>query len=115
MNNNVMIGSIGATKTTGKIKSIEIWGKKWFQKSYGNTYHAVKVYVNGELIGTSGITYGYGDSYVQTAEEVLRKAGYLKRKDPAQSLWRYCSERKIKLKYYASEVTQRELKDFASK
>ena len=26
---------------------VEIYGKRWFQKSYGNTYHVTKVYVNG--------------------------------------------------------------------
>ncbi len=110
----VFLGSIGATGSK-KIKSIEIWGKKWFQKSYGNTYHAVKVYVNNELIGTSPIRYGYGDQYIQTAEDILKKAGYLKRKDPSTPLWRYAQERKIKLKAYAEDVdTQRELKSFAS-
>lgn len=108
-----MIGGIGAVRKP-KVKSIEIWGKRWFQKTYGNTYHAVKVYVNDQLIGTSPISYGYGDQYIQTAEELLKKAGYLKRKDPRQSLWSYCSEKKIKLKYYATDVdTQKELKNFA--
>ena len=63
------IGAISGTSK--KIKSIEIYGLKWFQKSYGNTYHRVKVYVNDELIATSPITYGYGDYYIQNAEELL--------------------------------------------
>ena len=114
--NNVMIGSvanrIGATK--GKVKSIEIWGKRWNDRVNGNTYHAVRVYVNDNLVGTSPVTYGYGDSYVQTAENILKKAGYFKRKDPREPLWRYTQDRKIKYKYYASDVKlKRELKDFA--
>jgi len=105
------IGAISGTPK--KIKSIEIWGKKWFQKSYGNTYHKVRVYVNDELIGTSPISYGYGDSFFQTAEEVLKKHGYLKRKDPMTPLWKYCKERGIQFKGYAIEVkTERELKSF---
>ena len=101
----VFLGSIGATGSK-KIKSIEIWGKKWFQKSYGNTYHAVRVYVNGELIGTSPIRYGYGDQYIETGEDVLKKAGYLKRKDPNTPLWRYAQERKIKFTAYADNVNR---------
>ena len=113
---NILIGNcgygIGAAK--GRVKSIEIRGKRWNDKTYGNTYHAVKVYVNDSLVGTSPITYGYGDSYVQTAEGILNKAGYFKRKDPRQSLSRYAQERKIKYMSYASDLKlKRDLKDFA--
>ncbi len=64
---NTFLGAI--TGKSKKIKSIEIYGLKWFQKSYGNTYHRVKVYVNDELIAKSPITYGYGDYYIQNAED----------------------------------------------
>ncbi len=37
--NNVMIGGIGAAKKP-KVKSVEIRGARWFDKTYGNTYHA---------------------------------------------------------------------------
>jgi hypothetical protein len=112
--NNVMIGSIGATRKP-KVKSVEIRGARWFDKTYGNTYHAVKVYVNDELIGTSPISYGYGDSYVQTAEAILNKAGYFKRKDPRESLSRYTRDRKINYLSYAKDLKlKRDLKAFAS-
>lgn len=42
-----------------RIETLKIHGKRWFQKSYGNTYHTVTVIVNGEEM-KSGITYGYG-------------------------------------------------------
>ena len=101
------------TGKSKKIKSIEIYGLKWFQKSYGNTYHRVKVYVNDELIAKSPITYGYGDYYIQNAEELLKKNGYLKRKDPMIPLWKYCKDRGIKYLAYAYDVkTERELKAF---
>ncbi len=29
-----------------KIETLEISAKRWFQKSYGNTYHVVKAVVN---------------------------------------------------------------------
>lgn len=56
-------------------KNITIDARRWFQKTYGNTYHSVKVYVDNELIGTSGKTYGYGDSYLQTAHVILAAHG----------------------------------------
>lgn len=55
---------------------IIIDGKKWFQKSYGNTYHSVTVTVDGASIGNSGKHYGYGDQYIQTAFEMLQNNGY---------------------------------------
>jgi hypothetical protein len=58
-----------------KIESMRIEAKRWFQKSYGNTYHTVKVFVNDEVL-ESDITYGYGTHYLQTAAELLKANGY---------------------------------------
>ena len=51
--------------------SVYIYGKTWFQKSYGNTYHITKVYVNDKVIGISEQEYGYGEHYVQTGMQIL--------------------------------------------
>lgn len=48
---------------------IHINGRRWFQKSYGSTYHTVTVDIDGERVFSSGQTYGYGDQYQQTAWE----------------------------------------------
>lgn len=61
--------------TMKKIESMRIEAKRWFQRSYGNTYHTVKVFVNDEVL-RSDITYGYGDHYLQTAAELLKANGY---------------------------------------
>lgn len=52
-----------------------IIGKRWFCKSAGNTYHSVVVLKNGERIGYNPFAYGYDDSYLQTALEILQNAG----------------------------------------
>lgn len=67
-----------------KIESLRIYGRRWFQKSYGNTYHTVRVIVNGEEL-KSGITYGYGTHYLQTAAELLRNNGYEVPEDTAKA------------------------------
>lgn len=59
-----------------KINTLEIIGRRWFQKSYGSTYHTVTVIVNGEEL-KSGITYGYGSHYLTTAAELLKTNGYV--------------------------------------
>ena len=40
--------------------------KQWFDKINGNTYHKVKLFLNGEIL-ESDYTYGYGNQYEQTA------------------------------------------------
>jgi len=87
--------TIGTTKS--KVKIVEVSARRWFQKSYGNTYHKVKVYVNDELIGTSPITYGYGEQYLQTAKDILIKKGYFPRalKNDTGSLYSFFKKRKI--------------------
>lgn len=68
-----------AEKTLSELcptKSIHIEGRRWFQRLYGNTYHSVRIWIDGELVLYSGETYGYGDQYLQTAFEWLFVNGY---------------------------------------
>jgi hypothetical protein len=58
-----------------KIELIQVIGKRWFQRSYGNTYHISKIHVT-YADGTSATfttekQYGYGEQYVQSAHELL--------------------------------------------
>lgn len=52
--------------------------KRWFQKSYGNTYHSVEIVdrTNGKQLAYSGFNYGYERACVETAVEVLNNMGY---------------------------------------
>ena len=59
-----------------KIKTLEIHGRRWFQKTYGNTYHSVQVCVNGKETLTCNFAYGYDSHYKQTALELLKDSGY---------------------------------------
>ena len=52
-----------------------IIARKWFQKTYGNTYHSCEVYKDGKLIERVPFAYGYGEQYRQTAHEILVNAG----------------------------------------
>lgn len=62
------------------ITEIYVNGKRWFQKSYGNTYHTVKVDIyNGTTKKwqtlQSGIVYGYDNHFEHTAAMLLLKEG----------------------------------------
>lgn len=63
------------TKFLKQIETLEIIGKRWFQKSYGNTYHTTTIVVNCEEL-KSDIVYGYGNHYLTTAAELLKANSY---------------------------------------
>ena len=67
-----------------EFKRFDIEVFKWFDKINGNAYHAVNIYEFKEgwnLIYSSGLTYGYGEQYKETAKDWLIKNGYLDVKD----------------------------------
>ena len=55
---------------------LHIEGRRWFQKTYGNTYNSVQIFRDGELIADLPMAYGYGDYYLQRAHEWLGANGY---------------------------------------
>ena len=55
---------------------LHIEGRRWFQRTYGNTYHSVRIYRGGEQIAHIPFSYGYGDGFLQTAIDWLRANGY---------------------------------------
>ena len=64
-----------------KFKHVVINARRWFDKTYGNTYHSVEVNVDGKFVGREPFTYGYGTQYNDTAHKILQKAGYYAKTD----------------------------------
>lgn len=60
-----------------KIKTIDVTALEWFDKTYGNSYFAGTVTVNygmkSEREYKMLFQYGYGDSYIDHASDLLRK------------------------------------------
>ena len=52
-------------------------GRAWLDTTGGNTYHTVRIWINGEVIEITPRAYGYENAYQQTAIEALVKLGYL--------------------------------------
>ena len=105
------LGGIGAMP---KMKKVEFWAKEWFQKSYGNSYFAVKVYVNDKLVGESGMTYGYGTQYEDEGMKILKKAGYLRGVKASMPRSYFRQRKGVKYVGSISTVkTERALKEFA--
>jgi hypothetical protein len=57
--------------------SLHIEGWRWFQRTYGNTYHSVRIWKDGQLIAHLPYQYGYGDQWLQTALDWLRAEGHI--------------------------------------
>jgi hypothetical protein len=94
-----------------KIRSITIIGRRWFQRTYGNTYHSVKVYVDGDCVYSSGQVYGYDEAYIQTAWQWLRSNGYAP--DAAEyehggceAIWQWAERNNVTLVREVSDVAR---------
>jgi len=75
------VGQVNIKGRCQKVDNITISARRWFDKINGNTYHSVDVYADGKHIGREPFTYGYGEGYLQTAHEILQKAGIYKKTD----------------------------------
>lgn len=80
-----IINATAKTKEMG-ITRFQINGKRWFQKSAGNTYHSC---VMSALVGDEWVTlgkvdfeYGYDEGYTQTGVDWLIDNGYLDKSKP---------------------------------
>jgi len=64
-------------------KKYLIEGFEWFDKANGNSYHSVNITnINtNKLIVSTGLNYGYGDQYEQTAYKELINLSLVKEKD----------------------------------
>jgi len=85
-------------KRKRKPKVIHVHGRRWFERTNGNTYHSVTVWVDGEQVHRLDFAYGYGSMYEQNACDWLRHNGYMpgSQGDKYVSLSRYCREHGIK-------------------
>lgn len=63
------------TETATLPRSITIIGRRWFQRTYGNTYHTASIIIDGETVHKTPKQYGYGSSYEDSAAEWLDQSG----------------------------------------
>jgi len=52
-------------------RTMHVEARRWFNPREGNTYHTVTIYhPDEEKCAYSGITYGYGDAWLDTARRM---------------------------------------------
>ncbi len=59
--------------------ALHIEGRRWFQRTAGNTYHSVRIFANGALLASLPYQYGYGDQWIETALQWLHANGHIRR------------------------------------
>jgi hypothetical protein len=102
--------------TLANITAIHIAGRRWFQRTYGNTYCSAVVTITFQDGSSEQINipkqYGYGDFYLQAATDALERAGYMPDRKhaangSAEPAWRYFrDDRKIPFHYSAIDVSR---------
>lgn len=97
-------------KRKRKPRVIHISGKRWFQRTYGNTYHSYKIWIDGELVHYMPYAYGYGDQYLDNAWKWLAENNMLWgqpekfRYGGLEAPRFYCQRKNIKFAYDVSDV-----------
>ena len=96
-----------------KILRISIIGRRWFQRTSGNTYNTAEVTV---IFSDGTISdfklpreYGYGDYYLQRATDELERLGFMPGRKhyangSAEPEWQYFRDRNIPVDYHALDV-----------
>ena len=59
------------------VESVVIYARRWFQKTYGNTYFTADICVNGEKVGELPYQYGYERHYEDVAARWLEENGFV--------------------------------------
>jgi hypothetical protein len=93
------------------MKSITIIGRRWFNRSCGNTYNSATIITDDQTISVP-FGYGYGSHYLDRAASALEVAGLLpglQRLDKGgiETLWRYCERMGITYNTEVSDVKRK--------
>ena len=73
---------------SAKVNSIHILAKEWFDRANGNSYFSVRIEVNGIEAGIIPMQYGYGNSYLDAANDFLSKNGTIDNPEKGHNMMR---------------------------
>ncbi len=103
-----------SAKSTGSWSKMEsgnyhISARRWFDKVNGNTYHSVVVTFPDGTTRLHGMTYGYGEHYLQTALELMNGGEYPKyeKSGNPKPLWTWAEENGVKYVVDCVDVQRR--------
>ena len=99
-------------ETKEEVKSITIFGKRWFDRINGNTYFSSVGLVNNKEAVKIPYEYGYGDHYIDRTFQELEKAGFIDdvihhENGSTEPFWRYCDRKNISKYTSVSDVSRK--------
>lgn len=86
---------------------LSIVGRRWFNRRVGQSFHAVDVYLNDQLIGQSGVVYGYDNAYMQTGIEIAIANGKLPPLGDREPPWQWAERIGLTINYLVDDVRRR--------
>lgn len=87
------------------METLHISGRRWRQRVYGNTYHSVAIYVDGEHVHTAPMQYGGDEQYLWTATRWLMENGHLPKMKTLGHIRIYCEDKEdIKYTHEVADV-----------
>jgi hypothetical protein len=94
------------------MKTIHISGRRWFEKTNGNTYHSARAWIDGEPAGTIDFDYGYGDQYYWNMLLKLEREDKIPPRevdqhDRPEAWWEYEKRLGIKIAYDCADVARK--------
>lgn len=101
----------GEKATKEGITAFAVTGRRWFQKSAGNTYHVAVISAligdTWQEIGKTEFSYGYGDQYLVTAGEWLVANGWLEGDNSGYGLAHRSVREAFNVEHYAEDVKRK--------
>ena len=88
-------------------KTITIIGRRWFQKTYGNTYHSAQIVVDGKEVEGIYFAYGYGDQYLHNAFRKLQALNLIPSVESSESPWYWAQQNGVSLTYTVTDVQRK--------
>lgn len=93
-------------RTFENVQSVFIVGRRWFERTNGNTYHSAEIYVNNEMVHKIDYQYGYGNQFEWEGMLWLSKNGYFK-DYKGQSPGMFCRERGVSYNTTVTDVQRK--------
>lgn len=95
------------------MKTITIIGRRWFQRTTGNTYHTAEIIVDGQYV--EGVPYrsGSGDCYLHNAFAKLEDLGLVTDRIhrgsavPPEAPWRWAERKGVRLTSTHADVARK--------
>lgn len=101
--------SVTLTDKAQGIEAFSVKGVRWFQKSFGNTYHKayISALIDGKWVdlGETKMEYGYGDHFLVTAGAWLIENGYVQ--CDSEYFLDYNVRKDFNVEFYSEDVNRK--------